>query len=184
VLRRNITLMNSAPGPSSFPRKRNPEVFQIPGFQLALPPELGRNDVRNSHQIYETRHWRAGAWRKGSWGYLLRNALFSWDFGLYFVSRYSFNQRRTPSFGWDAEPLTGTIGADRPGFSTSPETVLPGRLQIEGGYQFTTDRGVDSHSMPLLLIRAGLTKKLEARVSWEGLPGRKTTAASNPKPMI
>jgi hypothetical protein len=72
-------------------------------------------------------------------------------------------------FGWDAEPLTGTISADRPGFSTSPETVLPGRLQIEGGYQFTADRGVDSHSMPLLLIRAGLTKKLEARVNWDGL---------------
>jgi hypothetical protein len=65
--------------------------------------------------------------------------------------------------------LAGTIGADRPGFSTSPETVLPGRLQIEGGYQFTADRGVDNHTMPLLLIRAGLTKMLEFRVGWDGL---------------
>jgi hypothetical protein len=72
-------------------------------------------------------------------------------------------------FGWDAEPLIGTIGADRPGFSTSPQTVPLGRLQIEGGYQFTMDRGVDSHALPFVLIRAGLTKKLELRVGWDGL---------------
>ena len=71
-------------------------------------------------------------------------------------------------FGWDAEPLTGTIRADRPGFSTNPQTVPRGRLQIEGGYQFSEDRGVDSHTLPLLLIRAGLTKKLELRASWDG----------------
>jgi hypothetical protein len=72
-------------------------------------------------------------------------------------------------FGWHAEPLTGTIGADRPGFSTSPQTVLRGRLQIEGGYQFTEDQGVDSHGMPLLLMRAGLTNKIELRIGWDGL---------------
>jgi hypothetical protein len=72
-------------------------------------------------------------------------------------------------FGWDAEPLSGTIGADRPGFSTSPQTVPAGRLQIEGGYQFTADRGVDSHTLPLVLIRAGLTKKIELRIGWDGL---------------
>ena len=42
-----------------------------------------------------------------------------------------------------SEPLAGTIEADRPGFSTSPQTVPAGRLQIEGGYQFTADRGTD-----------------------------------------
>jgi hypothetical protein len=72
-------------------------------------------------------------------------------------------------FGWDAEPLTGAISADRPGFSTSPQTVPPGHLQVEGGYQFTADRGADSHALPLLLIRAGLTRKLELRVSWDGV---------------
>jgi hypothetical protein len=72
-------------------------------------------------------------------------------------------------FGWDAEPLTGAINADRPGFSASPQTVPPGRLQVEGGYQFTADRGVDGHVLPLLLLRAGLTKKLELRISWDGL---------------
>ena len=65
--------------------------------------------------------------------------------------------------------MTGTIGADRPGFSTSPQTVPAGRLQVEGGYQFTADRRVDNHAMPLLLLRAGLAKKLELRVSWDGL---------------
>jgi hypothetical protein len=72
-------------------------------------------------------------------------------------------------FGWDAEPLTGVISADRPGFSTSPQTVPSGRLQIEGGYQFTADRGVESHALPLFLIRAGLTRKIELRVIWDGL---------------
>jgi hypothetical protein len=87
-------------------------------------------------------------------------------------------------FGWDADPLTSTISADRPGFSTSPQTVPAGRLQIEGGYQFTADRGVDNHAMPLLLLRAGLTKKLELRISWDGLSwtennGRFKSAASD-----
>jgi hypothetical protein len=72
-------------------------------------------------------------------------------------------------FGWDAEPLTDPIVADRPGFSTSPQTVPRGRLQIEGGYQFTADRGIDSHSAPLLLIRAGLARNLELRLNWDGL---------------
>ena len=71
-------------------------------------------------------------------------------------------------FGWKVEPLTGAISADRPGFSTSPQTVPAGRLQIEGGYQFTADREADNHTMPLFLLRAGLTKKLELRVSWDG----------------
>jgi hypothetical protein len=71
-------------------------------------------------------------------------------------------------FGWDAEPLTGTIRADRPGFSTNPRTVPRGRLQIEAGYQFSRDEGVDRHTLPLLLIRAGLARKLELRVSWDG----------------
>jgi hypothetical protein len=70
--------------------------------------------------------------------------------------------------GWDAEPLTGTIRADRPGFSTTPQTVPRGRLQVEGGYRFSEDRGVDRHTLPLLLVRAGLTKQLELRASWDG----------------
>lgn len=71
-------------------------------------------------------------------------------------------------FGWAAEPLTGAIVADRPGFSASPETVPRGRLQIEGGYQFTADRHVDSHALPLLLVRAGINEGIELRGSWDG----------------
>lgn len=72
-------------------------------------------------------------------------------------------------FGWDAEALSDAIDADRPGFSTSPQSVPRGRLQIEAGYQFTKDGRVDSHTLPFLLIRAGLTKKVELRVNWDGL---------------
>jgi hypothetical protein len=71
--------------------------------------------------------------------------------------------------GWPAEALAGTIDSDRPGFSTSPETVPAGRLQIEAGYQFTRDRNVDIHTLPFALLRAGLSKRIELRLSWNGL---------------
>jgi hypothetical protein len=83
-------------------------------------------------------------------------------------------------FGWQAEALTGTIDADRPGFSTSPQTVSIRRLQIEAGYQFTKDRRVDNHELPFLLIRAGLTKKVELRVNWDGLSWMESNGGFQP----
>jgi hypothetical protein len=68
--------------------------------------------------------------------------------------------------------LTGPLNADRPGFSTSPQTVTRGHLQFEGGYQFTVDdegQDVADHTLPLLLFRTGLLDNLELRLSWAGV---------------
>lgn len=66
----------------------------------------------------------------------------------------------------------GTISAERPGFSSSPIALAPSLWQIESGYQYTKDSGsidVDDHTLPLLLVRAGLTERVELQFSWAGI---------------
>ena len=63
------------------------------------------------------------------------------------------------------------INAERPGFSSSPFTLAPSTLQIESGYQYTREAGssdFDAHTLPLLLIRAGLIERVEIQLSWAG----------------
>jgi hypothetical protein len=84
-------------------------------------------------------------------------------------------------FGWEAEALTGAIDSDRPGFSTSPQTVPAGRLQVEAGYQFTSDRSAATHTTPLLLLRAGLTRNLELRFGWDGLSWMENNGGFKPE---
>ena len=65
------------------------------------------------------------------------------------------------------EPLE----SDRPNFTDSPATVGRGRLQFEGGYQFTHgiagDSTHDAHDLPELLVRYGLAERLELRIAWD-----------------
>ncbi len=70
--------------------------------------------------------------------------------------------------GGEPEPLEGSINAERPGFSTSPQPLPGGHLQFEGGYRFDHDGDVDQHTTPLGLVRAGLARNLELQVSWPG----------------
>lgn len=63
------------------------------------------------------------------------------------------------------------ISAERPGFSTAPGTLAPGRYQVEAGFEYQEhDRGSDStlFSAPFLLLRAGLTDRTEVQVGWMG----------------
>lgn len=64
----------------------------------------------------------------------------------------------------------GRIATDRPAFSFTTETVAPGHVLLETGYQYTyTDRdGVQSHThtVPELLGRVGVTDWLELRAQW------------------
>lgn len=65
-----------------------------------------------------------------------------------------------------------TINAERPGFSSSPIALAPSLVQIEAGYQYTTDSsqiGVDDHTLPLILLRIGLVDRLEMQFSWAGI---------------
>src|SRR5947209_8529202 len=65
------------------------------------------------------------------------------------------------------EPLE----SDRPNFTDSPATVGRGRLQFEGGYQFTHgiagDSHHDAHDLPELLVRYGIAERLELRIAWD-----------------
>jgi hypothetical protein len=65
---------------------------------------------------------------------------------------------------------------DRPDFTESTDVVGKGVVQIENGLTVERSRGVNSFAGPELLIRVGLTKRLELRVGGDGflsvkLPG-------------
>lgn len=64
-----------------------------------------------------------------------------------------------------AEDADKAINPDRPGTSNSSFTVDKGRLQVESGFAFQTDKGEDRtlYTVPLTL-RYGLSNNLEIRV--------------------
>ena len=71
-----------------------------------------------------------------------------------------------------ASPEPTPIVTDRPSESAGP-TVVPRRaLQVEMGYKFsrvmTEDRRTDTHELPDLLLRFGVVRRLEARVTATG----------------
>lgn len=61
------------------------------------------------------------------------------------------------------------ISADRPGFSNSAATVAPGTFQAELGYDLTQNTSgsetFSTHSLGLLVLRYGVTDKLEVRAN-------------------
>jgi hypothetical protein len=76
-------------------------------------------------------------------------------------------------------PMTGRIATDRPAFSDTASLVPRGRIQIEGGYQFTYDREgkkrTYDHLFPETALRTGLTDWLEFRMKWNGYSLTETT---------
>jgi hypothetical protein len=62
--------------------------------------------------------------------------------------------------GSAAEPLV----TDRPDFTESPETVAPGRFQLEAGYTFTRRGDDKQHALGELLLRIGLWQQIELRL--------------------
>lgn len=66
---------------------------------------------------------------------------------------------------------TAPISSERPSYSSSPFTLAPDRWQLELGYQFADEGGsadVTVHTLPLALVRVGLTERLEVQLSWAG----------------
>ena len=64
-----------------------------------------------------------------------------------------------------------SISSERPSYSSSPFTLAPGYWQVELGYQFADEGGtadVSVHTLPLALIRVGLTERLEVQLNWPG----------------
>lgn len=68
--------------------------------------------------------------------------------------------------------LAAQSPAPRPGFLERVNNLARGRTQLEGGYVFLCDSrdGVRTvqHAVPDLLVRFGLTDRLEIRLGWPG----------------
>ncbi len=62
--------------------------------------------------------------------------------------------------GSAAEPLV----SDRPDFTESPETVAPGRFQLEAGYTFTRGGDDKQNALGELLLRIGLLQHIELQL--------------------
>jgi len=59
------------------------------------------------------------------------------------------------------------IETDRDSFTPSTSTTPSGRLIVESSYSFIDNRRLaETHSFPELLLRYGLTEKLELRLGW------------------
>ncbi|NUQ62943.1 MAG: transporter [Pirellulales bacterium] len=80
---------------------------------------------------------------------------------------HSDRQLWTERTGHDESPAQGQFG-----LAERINALTRGRVQLEGGYIFTYDRGEDvsvtEHALPDLLLRIGLTERLELRVGWPG----------------
>lgn len=61
----------------------------------------------------------------------------------------------------------------RPGFMGRLADLARGRVMIEGGYSFLTDSAagttITEHVMPDLLLRVGVTERIEVRIGWPGV---------------
>lgn len=71
----------------------------------------------------------------------------------------------------DAFSYDNPIVADRPGFSTGTYIVKPGKLNVELGYQYafnTTGIDQSTQTLPLLVLRTGLSSKVELDLLWDG----------------
>lgn len=73
-----------------------------------------------------------------------------------------------------------SIIAERPGFSSSPNTLRKSSMQLEAGYQFTDgSQGFDEHLLPLVLFRYGMADNLELQLSWAGVSAINSGGQSN-----
>jgi len=59
------------------------------------------------------------------------------------------------------------IETDRDSFTPATTTSPRGRLIVEGAYSFIDNRGIkETHSVPELILRYGLTDRVELRLGW------------------
>ncbi|WP_297442244.1 transporter [Sulfurimonas sp.] len=72
---------------------------------------------------------------------------------------------------------TDTIVPDRPGFSTGTYTVQPGRLNVEVGYDYTYNNTTNTQTMPLAVLRTGISEDLEFDFMWDGIYIEKSSSS-------
>lgn len=72
----------------------------------------------------------------------------------------------TPSAA-QAEPETRELETDRDAFTPATSTTGSGLTIIESSYSFIDNRVVaETHSLPELLVRYGITERIELRLGW------------------
>jgi hypothetical protein len=87
------------------------------------------------------------------------------------------------------EPLTepaeaenrfeGHLETDRDSFTPAVKTVDKGRWIVESAYSYIENRrALETHSLPELLIRYGLTERIELRLGWNYEVGQEGNAVS------
>ena len=57
------------------------------------------------------------------------------------------------------------FSVDRPGIADLPTTVPVGYLQIESGLEYYKRENFETYFLPTMLLRTGITKDIEARVT-------------------
>lgn len=67
----------------------------------------------------------------------------------------------SPLLAQDEDPLV----SNRPGFSNVWEIVEPGRVEVNAGLQYDRVEEDEAFSFGQILVRAGMTEKLELRVA-------------------
>lgn len=70
----------------------------------------------------------------------------------------------SPTAAQDFSGLEEPLISDRPDFTESTDTVPRGHFQLEGGFTSTRVDDEDSRSFGELLLRIGLSERLEARI--------------------
>ncbi len=72
-----------------------------------------------------------------------------------------------PDLSVDENPFYHAVETDRSSFTPALSTATVGNVILESGYSFIANRNLPSqHSMPELVIRYGLTERIEARFGW------------------
>ncbi|HEY3965082.1 MAG TPA: transporter [Planctomycetaceae bacterium] len=72
-----------------------------------------------------------------------------------------------PDLSVDENPFYHGVETDRASFTPALSTATVGNVILESGYSFIANRNLPSqHSMPELVIRYGLTERIEARFGW------------------
>src|SRR5687768_11001436 len=67
----------------------------------------------------------------------------------------------------EKRPEGGEIETDRDSFTPATTTADRGRLIVESAYTFLDNRAVkETHSFPELVLRYGLTDRVEVRLGW------------------
>jgi hypothetical protein len=79
----------------------------------------------------------------------------------------------------EENPFEDRIETDRDAFTPTPKLIGLGRLGIESAYSFVDNRGVkETHSFPELLVRYGLTPRIELRLGWNYEVGGESSTVS------